>query len=521
MLVLLLVMSGTPSALADSDPGRAGLAVLNELRSVSGLAPVAHDATMERGALDHARYMVRTNTIGHSQDPHSRWFSDAGHQAAQESNLALLYDAEVEDHVGGLHAVPFHQLGQMRPGLRRSVVAYWSDGPLSGGVVNVIGGLDRSVLTTTPIAYPGPGSTSPLRRASGEWPDPLTACPGYTEPTGASIMVLLPTSETATAVRLRRGSQQLEACVFDGSTYTNPDRVQHDLGRRLLARENAVTVIPRDPLRDGSYAVSIDLDGAGTLAWSFEVGAQPRAASGGFRGTYQGLAAPMPDHRADRDLAAACPPELVPPARFADTRTSLYADDIDCAVSWGVVTGRTDTRFEPDRTVTRAQLASMIDRWTTAAGRPLPAEGAARFRDVSQDSVHADTVGRAAAAGIVQGRTDGTFAPAGQVSRAQAASMLARAYRWVVGEDPFANAGWTLRDVSEGSAHHTAVLAMVSMGAMPPDPSLGWGRFRPQAAATRAQLASHLMALADRAASRTGDGHPANAGVDATGSTRG
>ena len=254
--------------------------------------------------------------------------------------------------------------------------------------------------------------------------------------------------------------------------------------------------------------MQLELGDAGTLAWSFAVGSHLRAASGRFSGTYQGLATPMPDHRHDTELPAACPPELVPASSFTDTHGSIFAHDIDCAVSWGVVRGRTDTEFDPDRTVTRAQLASLIDRWAAASGSPLPSDGTTRFPDVSPDSVHADTIGRAAAAGIVRGRTDGTFVPNGEVSRAQAASMLARAYRWVVGEEPYGSADWTLLDVAENSAHHTAIQQMLGMSAMTLDPSLGWGRFRPQAAATRSQLASHLMVVADEAAYSTGSGHP-------------
>ena len=78
----------------------------------------------------------------------------------------------------------------------------------------------------------------------------------------------------------------------------------------------------------------------------------------------------------------------------------------------------------------------------------------------------------------------------------------------MVGEEPSGSADWTLLDVAGDGAHHTAIQQMLGMGAMTFDPSLGWGRFRPQAAATRSQLASHLMVVVDDAAYWTGSGHP-------------
>lgn len=244
MLALLLVALGSLPALASDEAARSGVAWLNQLRSVSGLPPVEYDATMTPGAVEHARYMVKTGTIGHSQDPASPWFSEAGHTAAQESNVALIWDGDVRAHVSGLHAIPFHQIGQMRPRLQRSTVGFWTEGGMTGGVVNVIGGLDPDVFSTTPVAYPGPGSTSPLRSAFREWPDPLTSCPGYTVPTGASIVVLLPTNETASAVRLTRGTERLDTCLFDASSYHNPDQAQQDQVRYGLDRDNAIVVIP-------------------------------------------------------------------------------------------------------------------------------------------------------------------------------------------------------------------------------------------------------------------------------------
>lgn len=55
-----------------------GIAALNELRALSGLAPVSEDDGMTSGARRHSEYMIRTGTMTHSEDPSSPWYSPRG-----------------------------------------------------------------------------------------------------------------------------------------------------------------------------------------------------------------------------------------------------------------------------------------------------------------------------------------------------------------------------------------------------------------------------------------------------------
>lgn len=497
--VLLVLLPSSPAVAAPADDG---LRWLNTLRSVAGLQPVRHDPSLATGVTDHARYMASNRTIGHSQDPTKAGYSIAGYRAATESNLSLWKDAAaghgVVDHIDRIHTAPFHQIGHLRLGLRTAAVGYHAQGGTSAAVVNILAGL-TTTAPRSPIAYPGPGSTSTLTTYGGdEWPDPLTACAGYAAPTGAPITVLLPEAATATGVELRGPSGALEACVFDATTYTHPDASSQALARRILRHDRAVVVIPRAPLQAGAYTVGLRFADRDSLQWSFAVGAVARPASGTFGPITRSTPLPVPDQPRMRPLSAACPTAASASLGFRDLAGSVYAEDVACAVDWGITSGVDPQRFDPARTVTRAQLASMLDRLLAATGHH-PAATPPRFPDVPTDNVHAAAIGRLAAAGIVAGQRDGGFDPAGQVTRAQLATMLVRIYEQVWDGGIQAASGRGLVDVPAGAAHQRAIEAASTMGAIIPVGEGASATFHPAAPVTRAQLASHVMSLIDYA----------------------
>lgn len=118
-------------------------------------------------------------------------------------------------------------------------------------------------------------------------------------------------------------------------------------------------------------------------------------------------------------------------ADFPDVAdTADYAKAVDQLTGMGIVEGREDGTFDPDATVTRAEMSTMIIR-------ALGSEAAAKSM-AGRDTVFRDVPGGHWAAGYVavantispqfiQGMGDGTFAPDATVTYAQAVTMLVRA----------------------------------------------------------------------------------------------
>lgn len=156
-----------------------------------------------------------------------------------------------------------------------------------------------------------------------------------------------------------------------------------------------------------------------------------------------------------------------------------HRDAIHEAAAAEVVRGYDDGAFRPARDVTRAQLASYVAR-----ALDLEAEGPPPFDDVAADAVHADAIAAAAEAAIVTGYGDGTFRPERGTSRAQMASVLARAYDLEAEADapPF-------DDVPDHHPHAEGITAVAEAGV-----AVGYddGTYRPAGTVTRAQLASFL-----------------------------
>jgi len=128
-----------------------------------------------------------------------------------------------------------------------------------------------------------------------------------------------------------------------------------------------------------------------------------------------------------RALGLAAKPEAA--AGFGDVAAEAwYAGAIGAAVEAGLVTGFDGGEFRPNERITREQMAVMFGRALEFAGAAgAAAGGGAAFADQAAVSPWAaDAVAKVSAAGIVGGNPDGTFAPAAEANRAQAAVMLRR-----------------------------------------------------------------------------------------------
>ncbi len=109
---------------------------------------------------------------------------------------------------------------------------------------------------------------------------------------------------------------------------------------------------------------------------------------------------------------------------FTDVDPSAwYAPYVDAAVTAGFIKGVTAETFEPDASITRAQLAVIIYRAMNGYTPASPL--AVQFTDQSQiPSWALQAVMATAQAGIVRGLPSGAFDPAGFATRGDAAGMV-------------------------------------------------------------------------------------------------
>lgn len=107
---------------------------------------------------------------------------------------------------------------------------------------------------------------------------------------------------------------------------------------------------------------------------------------------------------------------------FKDVPSSYYAyKEITSLVSKGVIKGFADNTFRPTNAVTREEFATFVARSLN-----LPAAQSS-FKDVKPGSPLYDGISRAANVGIIRGFADGTFKGGHSVTREDMAVMLDRA----------------------------------------------------------------------------------------------
>ncbi|WP_051302835.1 choice-of-anchor I family protein [Salibacterium aidingense] len=153
----------------------------------------------------------------------------------------------------------------------------------------------------------------------------------------------------------------------------------------------------------------------------------------------------------------------------------------------GIVTGRTDGTFAPSEEVTRAQFAVMLSR---ALDLEQDSDRDGVFEDVPEWA--ADEVKAVYEAGIATGKTNGRFVPQDSITREQMAAMLVRAYEYQTGETAeAAEISYNDRD-SISSYAHDSVEKAAGLEWMT---GTGDGMFQPKEASTRAQAAKVISML--------------------------
>jgi hypothetical protein len=275
----------TATATPEPPPPPEWLAFLNRFREMAGLPLVLDYEPYNLGSELHSIYMVANDDpIAHKEDPNNPYYDPAGDLAAQNGNLFATSqtDANYIWSINFWASAPFHLVDMLEPNL--NIVGY-GDYIEAGGNVAMASVLDIGSDSggdqgiEYPVLFPGPGSrTWVVRHSLYEWPDPIASCPGFLRPAGAPIVIFLGDGSLTPQVenyRLAMGDTSLEACIFDETTYRNPDPWAEKTGRQILSHNNAIVILPRNPLAvDETYTAQVTANGE-TYTWQFETIRRP------------------------------------------------------------------------------------------------------------------------------------------------------------------------------------------------------------------------------------------------------
>jgi uncharacterized protein YkwD len=279
-LALLLALVGVQRFDAQSAPS--WLAYANRYRATAGLPFLVEEPTWSDGDVKHARYTVRVDVLGHSEDPASPEYTPEGDLAARNSNVMAGSGLSTSDQtaIDMWMRGPFHAVGIIDPRLARTGFGSFRESGASyqmAAAFDVLRGRSGSGASLAfPLMWPARGRSVPLTTYSGgEYPDPISGC-GYTAPTGLPIILQLSasgsTAPTVTASGFLENGVALAHCVYSETSYVNADASAQSLGRAVLNTRDAVVLVPRSPLAAGKrYTASITVGGT-AHTWSFRVG---------------------------------------------------------------------------------------------------------------------------------------------------------------------------------------------------------------------------------------------------------
>jgi hypothetical protein len=357
------------------DPG--WLTAVNYYRVMAGLSPVVEDPAYSAGSYLHSCYMLQ-NGITHAETVGKPGYTPEGDAAGRNGNVAVtsVFGETARRHVELWMTGPFHAVGVLRPNLQRvgfgkcdsTATSPWK----SGATLDVVRGLVPRTPQATPILFPGNGMTTSLDRFVAESPNPLDFC-GWSGGGGLPIVALLPEAATSATSSVTGPAGPLEMCTLTAGNTTGT-------ASQILAGNNVVVAMPRNPLDPGTYNVEVRT-ASRTVTWSFTV--DPAAATAAA-----GVPTPTP---ATPDTTPAAPPtnaaptgaatgfEPMVPSRLVDTRESFGGTALQAGVSKRIQLGGrngipTDARAaSANFTVTQTQGPGVLTVWNCSTERPVVA----------------------------------------------------------------------------------------------------------------------------------------------------
>lgn len=275
-VVVTALLSGTVGTLAGGSTAHAvanddWLGIVNTYRAMSGLAPVSANPTWSAEAQAHSCYML-DNGITHDEIPGRPGYTSGGDIAGNNGNVAVSssISASPRNHIDLWMTGPFHAIGILRHNLTASGFGLCANGSTptpwhSGGTLDVLRGLDSSQpRPSSPIVFPGNGATVALTSFITETPNPMTLC-GWSGSAGLPLIAMMPNRVSSANATITGPNGPVATCVLhEGNTGGDAT------ARAILGADNAVIVMPRDVLADGTYTVTVNSNG-GDVTWSFNV----------------------------------------------------------------------------------------------------------------------------------------------------------------------------------------------------------------------------------------------------------
>lgn len=168
--------------------------------------------------------------------------------------------------------------------------------------------------------------------------------------------------------------------------------------------------------------------------------------------------------------------------KFVDVPAdSYYKEAVDWAVENDIVSGVSDTRFDPDGFCTRAQAITLLWRM---AGSPAPKSTSHNFTDVKPGSYYEQAVLWGVENGIIVGTSKAAFTPDGICTRAHAVALLYRA-----AGNPAVSGTARFSDVAANAYYANAVAWAEEKGITT---GIGGGLFGADNHCTRAQIVTFL-----------------------------
>ena len=174
--------------------------------------------------------------------------------------------------------------------------------------------------------------------------------------------------------------------------------------------------------------------------------------------------------------------------RLKDVKNDWAYESIRFVVETGVMTGTSNTAFEPQKTLTRAEFVQILKKIAEELGLDVSYTKRTDFSDCKRGEWYYDAVMWGAEQELVAGYSDGSFGISDSVTREQMCAFLYRFLQKVCGMDYSGTAVGVFTDqntISKYAVEATGVMNTIGLLAGYED-----GSFRPKGIATRKEAAS-------------------------------